>query len=460
MNLILDAKFCSRLLIACSLAVLLPGCASAPEKSVAANTLTALVTVAPTCTVCTPCAACATPLAVSQQSGSAAPTLIDPIPIVPETNRGHLERAAWPSLPNWGTDDAGPALNAFLQGCPALKTQPVWFDVCAKAALLQNRMSPSKATNNIVTRFFETEFEPYQAINADNSETGIVTGYYEPLLRGSRTQTEVFSHPIYGPPQDLISIDLAEVYPEFKNRRLRGRLVGNKLVPYFDRGLIEADASPLKGLEIAWVDDPVESFFLQIQGSGQIQLPDGTRMRVGYADQNGHPFKSLAGALIRRGEIKPERASMQGIKAWAQKNPVKVRQFMNINPSYVFFKELPPDLSGPIGTLGVPLTAERSIAVDQRVIPLGVPVYLSTTQPQSKEPLNRLVVAQDTGGAIFGAVRADFYFGFGDAAGNQAGRMKQQGRMWVLLPRGYDPNAAAPASAPSITATSPATTFP
>jgi membrane-bound lytic murein transglycosylase A len=133
---------------------------------------------------------------------------------------------------------------------------------------------------------------------------------------------------------------------------------------------------------------------------------------------------------------------MQGIKEWARRNPAKVQQFMNANPSFVFFKELPADLSGPIGTLGVPLTAERSIAVDQRVIPLGVPVYLSTTFPNNRQELNRLMVAQDTGGAINGAVRADFYWGFGDDAGTQAGKMKQQGRMWVLLPRGYDPNFA------------------
>ena len=186
----------------------------------------------------------------------------------------------------------------------------------------------------------------------------------------------------------------------------------------------------------------MELFFLAIQGSGQIVLPDGSRMRVGYVDQNGHPFRSLAGALIRRGQIKAERASMQGIKEWARKNPAKIQAFMNINPSYVFFKELPGDLSGPIGTLGVPLTSERSIAVDQRVVPLGVPVFLSTTFPSTKQELNRLMVAQDTGGAINGAVRADFYWGFGDEAGAQAGKMKQQGRMWVLLPRGYNPNAA------------------
>ena len=347
-----------------------------------------------------------------------------------------------------------------------LKSLPAWANVCAKGEALlatanaadmkstievRTKSATAARAKTAITQFFESEFAPYQVINADNSKTGIVTGYYEPLLRGSRTQTTEYRYPIYAPPQDLITVDLSAVYPELANRRLRGRLVGNKLVPYFDRGNIDADNAPLKGLEMAWVDDPVEAFFLQIQGSGQIQFADGSKMRVGYADQNGHPFRSLAGALIRKRELKIEQTSMQGIKAWAQRNPAKVRQFMNVNPSYVFFKELPADLTGPIGTLGVPLTAERSIAIDQRVIPLGVPVYLATTHPLSKEPLNRLVVAQDTGGAIFGAVRADFYFGFGDDAGNQAGRMKQSGRMWVLLPRGYDPNTVAvtPATIPT-----------
>ena len=157
------------------------------------------------------------------------------------------------------------------------------------------------------------------------------------MLFRSRTRTAEFRYPIYASPQDLITVDLADVYPDLKNRRLRGRLVGNKLVPYLDRGTIDTDQPPLQGLEIAWVDDPIESFFLQIQGSGQIQLPDGSRVRVGYADQNGHPFRSLGGLLIRRGEIKLERASMQGIKEWARRNPKKVQQFMNGNPSYVFF---------------------------------------------------------------------------------------------------------------------------
>jgi membrane-bound lytic murein transglycosylase A len=247
-------------------------------------------------------------------------------------------------------------------------------------------------------------------------------------------------------PQDLLVIDLSSVYPDLKHKRLRGRIEGNRVVPYLARGDIETDPAPLKGLEIAWVDDAVELFFLHIQGSGQVQLENGERLRVGYAEQNGHPFRSLGRLLIQRGELPAERASMQGIKDWARRHPAKVQRYLNENPSFVFFRELPGDLPGPIGSLGVPLTAERSIAVDPRVIPLGVPVYLATTWPNSPQPLNRLMVAQDTGGAINGGVRADFFWGFGDAAGNQAGKMRQAGRMWVLLPKGYTPPATVQAA--------------
>ena len=361
-----------------------------------------------------------------------------------EPARGRLERALWDDLPYFSADDPTDALAAFLQGCVMLATKTEWSAACAAGAAV-----PVKARPETIRRYFRENFEPFQVINADETATGLVTGYYEPLLRGSRTRTETFKYPLYGQPQDLIAVDLSEVYPDLKFKRLRGRIVGNKLVPYFERSEIESSGAPLKGLELAWVDDAVELFFLQIQGSGQILLPDGTRMRVGYVDQNGHPFRSLGGALIRRSQIRAEHASMRGIKEWARRNPAKIQQFMNINPSYVFFKELPSELSGPLGTLGVPLTGERSIAVDQRVVPLGVPVFLSTTFPNTKTALNRLMVAQDTGGAINGAVRADFYWGFGDDAGAEAGKMKQQGRMWVLLPKGYDPNAMTNTPAPA-----------
>jgi membrane-bound lytic murein transglycosylase A len=195
----------------------------------------------------------------------------------------------------------------------------------------------------------------------------------------------------------------------------------------------------LQGKELFYVGNAVELFFLQIQGSGRIELEDGTRAKIGYAEQNGHPYASIGRKLIDMGEMKPEEASMQGIKRWAEQNPDRLDIVLGHNPSYVFFRELQDSLSGPLGALGVPLTNEYSIAVDRSSIPLGVPVFLAATQPNSSEPLNRLVFAQDTGGAIKGAVRADFFWGFGDIAGSKAGRMRQSGRMWVLFPKGSEP---------------------
>jgi membrane-bound lytic murein transglycosylase A len=361
-----------------------------------------------------------------------------PAPTPPVEYRGRLQPASWIDLPAWKSEPVRPALEAFLRGCPVLEKQDAWKGVCAGAqAVLSNGGEGEAAA------FFELNFEPHQVINADESSAGMVTGYYEPLLHGSRTRTARYRYPLYGPPPDLLVIDLASVYPELKHKRLRGRLEGNRIVPYLARGDIDREPAPLRGQELVWVDDAVDAFFLHIQGSGQVQLENGERLRLGYADQNGHPFRSLGGHLIRRGEIPAERASMQGIKDWARRNRRRVQEFMNSNPSYVFFRELPRDLPGPIGSLGVPLTAERSIAVDPRVIPLGVPVYLATTWPNTADSLQRLMVAQDTGGAIAGAVRADFFWGFGDPAGNLAGKMRQAGRMWVLLPKGYSPPAPA-----------------
>ena len=363
-------------------------------------------------------------------------------PAAPVDYRGKLRPASWLDIPDWKREPLRPALEAFARGCAVLDKQDAWKGVCAGAQSLI-----AGASEADIGSFFELNFDPHQVINADDSASGMVTGYYEPLLHGSRMRSARFRYPLYAAPQDLLVVDLTALHPDLKHRRLRGRIEGNRVVPYLARGDIDKDPGPLKGLEIVWVDDAVDAFFLHIQGSGQVELENGERLRVGYAEQNGHPFRSLGGLLIRRGEIPPERASMQGIKDWARRNPRKVQQFMNENPSYVFFRELARDLPGPIGSLGVPLTAERSIAVDPRVIPLGVPVFLATTWPNTADPLNRLMVAQDTGGAIAGGVRADFFWGFGDPAGNQAGKMRQAGRMWVLLPKGYVPPAA-PAATP------------
>jgi membrane-bound lytic murein transglycosylase A len=218
--------------------------------------------------------------------------------------------------------------------------------------------------------------------------------------------------------------------------RLRGRLVGKTVVPYGTRAEIERARLP--GKELVWVDDPVEAFFLEVQGSGRVQLDDADEtVRIAYADQNGHPYKAIGRWLVEQGELTAAEASAQGIKAWIAAHPERRQELFNVNPSYIFFREerLPDPGVGPKGALGVPLTPGRSVAIDPSFLPLGAPVFLSTSEPASEVPVQRLMMGQDTGGAIRGAVRADFFFGFGGQAAENAGRMKQRGQLWVLLPR-------------------------
>jgi membrane-bound lytic murein transglycosylase A len=340
----------------------------------------------------------------------------------------------WADLPDWLSQDLSASWPALQQSCHALRFRPVWLPICDAASKVN--ADDAAAQRN----FYQTWFTPYQVFNPDGTDTGLITGYYEPLLKGSRTRSERFAYPIYAPPDDMLEVDMSELYPQFRGQRVRGRLQGKKVVPYFNRAEIDAGMAPaLQGREIFWVGNSIELFFLQIQGSGRIELENGTRVKIGYAEQNGHPYASIGKKLIDMGELKPEEASMQGIKNWADKNPERLPILLGHNPSQVFFRELPNTLSAPLGALGVPLTNEYSIAVDPHTIPLGVPVFLATTQPNNAEPLNRLVFAQDTGGAIKGAVRADFFWGFGELAGMKAGRMKQSGRMWVLFPKGGEP---------------------
>ncbi len=342
-----------------------------------------------------------------------------------------LRPSAWKEIPGWREDDPQLAWSAFLTSCSTLANQPAWQAVCDAAKAVTAR------TRDNLFQFFESSFAPYQVINSDGSDSGLVTGYYEPLLRGSRSRTVTYRYPLYAVPDDLLVIDLGELSPELKSMRLRGRLEGRRVVPYYNRAQIEQGSAKVAGKEIVWVDDPVELFFLQIQGSGRVKLDSGEILRLGYADQNGHPYRSIGRLLVDRGDLPLERASMQGIKAWARKNPDKLQDVLNTNASYVFFRELPSDLPGPLGALGVPLTARRSIAVDPRFVPLGAPLFLATTWPNSKRPLNRLMLAQDTGGAIRGPVRGDFFWGYGEEAAALAGSMRQSGRMWVFLPNGY-----------------------
>jgi len=340
-----------------------------------------------------------------------------------------FRQVTWDALPGWREDNIAEAWSAFAAGCSALATRDVWRDVCATSSRLSN---PSAEA---VRLFFESNFVPYQVSSQTSGEEGLITGYYEPLLRGSRKQTPRYRYPVYGVPEDLVVVDLGELYPELKNMRLRGRIEGRRLVPYYDRARIEGGEAPLRGKEIVWVDDAVELFFLHVQGSGRILLDTGETLRVGYADQNGYPYRSIGRVLIDRGELSPEQVSMQSIQAWARRNPTKAVELLNSNASYVFFRELPASTAGPPGSLGVPLTARRSVAIDPRYVPLGAPVFIAATWPNSPKPLNRLVLAQDTGGAIRGPVRADFFWGYGEAAAREAGRMKQRLRMWMLWPR-------------------------
>lgn len=349
----------------------------------------------------------------------------------------HLRRGHWTELPGWRDDDPAAAWDALLASCGPLKTQEAWRAVCSAA------LGTARPDRERARRFFELNFIPYQLLQPDGGVEGLATGYYEPLLHGSRKPTARYRYPVYGPPDDLISIDLPAFGVESRESRLRARLDGKRVVPYFDRAQIESGAAPLRGREIAWVDDPVELFFLQIQGSGRLELDGGGVLRVGFADHNGQPYRSIGRLLIDRGELPAERASMQGIKAWAQQNPDKLREVLDYNPRYIFFRELPAGIGGPLGALGVPLSARRSIAVDPRFVPLGAPVFLATTWPLSNKPLNQLMLAQDTGSAIRGAVRADFFWGYGDDAAREAGRMKQTLRLWVLLPQDYPVGNAA-----------------
>lgn len=362
-------------------------------------------------------AGCATP----------PPCACPPTPAAPAVAR--YETVEFDALPGWRDAPLAASVRAFVAGCARVPPGDAMHTACEAARQLP-------AGDEAAARsFFEGAFAAYAIIAPDGAREGLVTGYYEPVLVGSRTRSARFAQPVYGVPDDLVVVDLAAQYPELRGMRLRGRLNGRRLQPYFSRGEIEARNGSFGAPIIAWVEDPVELFFLQIQGSGQIQLDSGERIRVGYADQNGHPYRSLGRHLVERGELVLEEASMQGIKAWAAANPARLRAALNHNDSFVFFRELPA-ASGPIGALGVPLEAGYAVAVDPRYVPLGAPVFLATTYPLSEQRLERLVMAQDTGGAIRGAVRADFFWGSGPQAGELAGRMKQAGRLWILWPRG------------------------
>ncbi|HEY9460016.1 MAG TPA: murein transglycosylase A [Paralcaligenes sp.] len=363
----------------------------------------------------------------------------------PRTLAGRFQASSWAALPGWQTDDLSHVWKAFINNCkglmrpisgslaiPARATPRAWQPVCAAAA----NAGISAGATGAIRQFLQAHLQPWHLLDGrGHPAENMITGYYEPTVHASRTRGGNYQWPMYAAPADLLTIDLGSVYPELAGKRVRGKLVGNHVVPYDTRADIAGSAR--QPPVIVWVNDPVEAFFLQIQGSGRAILSDGSTIRLAYADHNGRPYTSIGKWLADRGEMPLAKASMQNIKAWAKAHPSRVQELLNVNTAMVFFREEPivdPEL-GPSGAYGIPLIGQRSVAVDTSFVPLGAPVFLSTQYPASAQPLNRLVFAQDTGAAIRGAARADFYWGSGDEAGALAGRMKQRGRMWVLWPR-------------------------
>jgi len=334
--------------------------------------------------------------------------------------------ATWDALPAVSDNDLLAGFGSWRSACTRLKADPVWGAPCATATNV-----PQDAT--AIRAFLKEQLQVYGLRSSSGNANGLITGYYEPVYPGSLTQTPAANVPIYGVPEDMIIVSLESIYPELKGKRLRGRLEGRVLKPYDDAATIGTQG--VKAPVVAWLTDPMDLQFLQIQGSGRVQLADGRQLRIAYADQNGHPYRPIGRWLVEQGELKKEEVTMGAISTWAKANPTRIPELLASNPSYVFFTRNPDSNEGPRGSLNVPLTSGYSVAVDRKVIPLGSLLWLSTTRPDGT-PLVRPVAAQDTGGAITGEVRADLFWGTGDAAGHLAGDMKQQGQIWMLWPKG------------------------
>lgn len=333
---------------------------------------------------------------------------------LPKTN---LQKSSFKDLPNWENENYDEVLYSFMNNCRAKKSVEIYNDLCSK----EQTISDAK-------EFFENNFSPYIIVPDDAQEDSIMTGYFEPELHGSLTQTQRFKYPIYNTPKDLVVVDLASVYPDLKEYRLRGRLEENRVIPYYSREEIET--LDVNAELICYCDSKIDKFFLEVQGSGRVKLDNGDVIYIGYDNQNGRKYSSIGKHLVKSGELTQEEVSLQTIRAWFKKNPERVDEILNHNASLVFFKERQKPASG---SLGLVLTPLRSIAVDRRYIPLGSMVYLSASG--EKRDYQRTVFAQDTGGAIKGVLRADMFLGFGDDAGEIAGELKAPLKLWILLPK-------------------------
>ncbi|MDO5687436.1 MAG: MltA domain-containing protein [Neisseria sp.] len=366
-------------------------------------------------------------------------------------------------LPDWNRQPFAGSLASFHNSCRRLSYNAQWTALCGIAARVP-------LTDQAARAFFEQYFTPW-SVSQNGQLAGTVTGYYEPGLSGSLTATSQAKFPIYGVPYDFVSVpyssgkrsgtvriratgnnsgvvdangsytaNLSEFPITERTRALKGRFAGNRFVPYYTRAEINAGALNGKAPILAYADDPVELFFLQVQGSGRLITPDGHSVRLAFADKNDFPYVSIGRYMANRGYLPLSNTDMPSIKNWLRDNPAKLAEVLGQNPSFVFFRKLPDDHdNGPSGALGVPLSAGFSAAVDKHHITLGSPLFVATTDPRNGRALNRLVMAQDTGSAITGGVRVDFFWGYGAEAGTFAGKMKHPGYVWTLLPNGQLP---------------------
>ena len=336
-----------------------------------------------------------------------------------------LQPISFSQISGWKSDSFREVFPALESSCQ--KPSTVWKDFCSGLDSLK------KASDSVLRKYLERNLTPYQVYSYGKKD-GTFTGYYEVAMKGSLTPSDKHVVPIYGMPDDIVSVNLSDFNISADKMQFVARVENGKLVPYFNREELENQevyAEPL-----LWIDDPVDAFLLHIQGSGRVETQDGI-VHIGYAGNNGHSFVGI-GSLMKQAGFLEGQASMPAIRDWLKKNPEKAKEVMAQNPRYIFFKILPSDTSGPLGAMGVPLTAERSLAVDTRFIPLGTPLFLNTSAPSGKK-IAHLVVAQDVGSAIKGPIRGDFFWGYGEDAFQNAGRMKSTGSYVLLWPKGKTP---------------------
>lgn len=368
--------------------------------------------------------------ATRQPAPPAAPTI--PTQVAPAPPQVRLTRASFAGLPGWAAAPLDDARASFRRGCAVLaRREPASaLSGVGYAGTAGDWAAVCNDTSVDDRAFFEGRFTPY-AISNGSDPAGLFTGYYEPLLEASLTQGGVYQTPIYGLPSDLVQVNLSAFNSKYAGERISGRVENGRLVPYATRAQI--NAHPPQAQVLLWAADPVAAFFLEIQGSGRARLPDGRMLRLAYAGGNGRPYTAIGRTLINEGQLTRENVSLQTIRAWLKANPAEARRVMEANESYVFFsrEELAADVPGPNGTLGVPLTPKASLAIDSAMNALGVPFFVVA---EGRDPMQALMIGQDTGGAIRGAVRGDIFFGFGEEAEQRAGMMNAPGRLYVLLP--------------------------